>query len=463
MLTENLIKHEAMSYLKGYYKFKPRGEGGTIVKFDMRTAEGYIADGHLQFNDPDGKPFIVTLEATSAAKRKEVVYETQHKLLNWDSASLSILVTVIVLLAFTRLNFMDYNSYGLSLGLLSIWVIGLLFFICFKLSLRYLDRYKYIYAIEQFLKYKVDEQWICIGFDVFPNGSDRKFRQLRKRCVANGVGLLVLEESGQIRPVVMAERRGEEEQIPKTIFTDLDHWVGNLRNKMSKRVKADLSMLRFQPKFYHQQLVLACCICFLSFMMYRKYEQFKLDHQEADEIVQEVYELNANQIPEPDAYQVNESALNQYSKQIDFQETPDDSLSKVYKAWLSSEQKSKAEAKKVDKEFTLSKSKGIDNCQKWKNIGNGYHLLIKGKYKSEREALDQQLFVSRHYESVGILPSSCIGHTTANYYVYIGKPTKDARAIEQMLNKMNHDENYVLKPKEKRFSIISLFILGFKS
>lgn len=38
VLTESLIKKKAMAFLKGYYKFRPRGGGGTIVKYDMRDA-----------------------------------------------------------------------------------------------------------------------------------------------------------------------------------------------------------------------------------------------------------------------------------------------------------------------------------------------------------------------------------------------------------------------------------------
>ena len=81
ILTENIIKKEAMSFLKGYYKYKPRGEGATIVKFDMRADGGLIADGYLEFKDLDGETFAATLEATSESKRSEVIYQLQKKLM----------------------------------------------------------------------------------------------------------------------------------------------------------------------------------------------------------------------------------------------------------------------------------------------------------------------------------------------------------------------------------------------
>ena len=259
-LTENIIKREAMSFLKGYYKFKPRGEGGTVVKYDMRAEGGLIADGYLEFLDVDGSTFSATLEATSALKRDEVVYQVQKKLLFWDTLSFSILATVISVLLIQRSNWLDYAELKLGLGLLLSWGFLVLYFLLGYLSFQLFDRYRYIYAIEQFAQYNVSEKWICIGEDVFPSGSDKYFKQLKKRCIANGVGLLWINSNLKITQVVSAAKSDLGGAKSRTLFKDLDVWVNSMSNKVG--IKADLSMQRFAPKFYIQYIVIGFSVSF---------------------------------------------------------------------------------------------------------------------------------------------------------------------------------------------------------
>ena len=456
MLTENIIKKEAMSFLKGYYKYKPRGEGNTIVKFDMRAEGGLIADGYLEFKDLDGETFAATLEATSESKRSEVIYQLQKKLLYWDSGSLAILFSVISLIIFQRFELFSYDELRLSVGLLLSWVLIVFYFLLFRIGLQFLDRYRYIYAIEQFAKYNVDEKWICIGSDVFPSGSDKYFKQLKKRCIAHGVGLLSINHNLQVTPIATAAKSDRGNNDARTRFNHLDAWVNTMSSKVG--MKTDLSMQRFAPKFYIQQTIIVFSICFLCVLMVDKYERFRHQSSDAEEIVNEVYDRNSNQIPEPEAYLVNESAMNQFGKQIEYSTVKDDTLMNAYRNWQSSKLEAEKDSLKINKAFDSKIKKGIDSCNKWKGLGKGYFIIIKGIYLSERAALDQQLFVSRDYDGVGILPAYCLDSETAHYYVYVGKPTKDARSAEQLLNRMNHNENHVLKPKEKRFSLISLSI-----
>lgn len=454
VLTENIIKREAMSFLKGYYKFKPRGEGGTLVKYDMRAEGGLIADGYLEFLDEDGSTFSATLEATSALKRDEVVYQVQRKLLKWDSLSFSFLSTVITIILFQRNNWLAYDEFRLSMGLFFTWACLIIYYLLAYLSLQFLDRYRYIYAIEQFSKYHVSEKWICIGDDVFPSGADKYFTQLKKQCIANGIGLLWLSSSLNITQVVSAAKSDIALNASRTVFKDLDVWVNSVRTKVG--VKANLSIQRFAPKFYIQYVIIAFSVCFLSVLMFTKYDKYRHINSDAEEIVEEVYKINSNQIPEPEAYLVNESALNQYSKQIDYSKPKDDTLKNAFLEWEEKRKESKFDSVSINKTFTEKPKKGLDNCNKWNGIGKGYYLIVRGIYENEREALDQQLFVSRSYDGVGVLPGYCIDSSNSYYIVYVGKPTRDSKSAEQILNRMNHDENHVLKPKEKRFSIISL-------
>jgi hypothetical protein len=454
VLTEQVIKKEAMAFLKGFYKYKPRGEGGTIVKYDMRAEGGLIADGYLEFNDLDGGLFTATLEASSASKRDEVAYRIQHRLLFWDCLSVSFLMTITSLILFQRYEVLDYSTLNLSMGLFFSWGFLLVYFLIFRLSLQFLKRYRYIYAIEQFSKYKVDEKWICISDDVFPNGSDKYFKELKKRCILDGVGLLKINADLRVSPIVVAAKQERKINLERTAFKDLDVWVNTVGKKVG--ITKDLSMMRFAPKYYLQQVIIGFCLFFISVLMYDKYEKFRHIDTNADEILEEVYQRNSNQVPEPEAYQVVESAMNQYGKQIDYVAPRDDTLKNAYEDWAISQVKLKNDSIKVNKTFKEKPTKGLDSCSKWNGLGKGYYLIIKGVFNNEREALDQQLFVSREYDGVGILPAYCLDSKDSHYFVYVGKPTRDARSAEQLLNRMNHDENHVLKPKEKRFSLISL-------
>ena len=190
--------------------------------------------------------------------------------------------------------------------------------------------------------------------------------------------------------------------------------------------------------------------------MYDKYDKFRHISSDAEEIVDEAYEINSNQIPEPEAYQIIESALNQYSKQINYSAPQDDTLKNAYRDWAQAQLEIQMDSLEIQKTFKDNSVKGLDSCRKWKGIGKGYYLIIKGVYDNERQALDQQLFVSRSYDGVGVLPAYCLNSKDSYYYVYVGQPTKDPKSAEQLLNRMNHDENHVLKPKDKRFSMISL-------
>ncbi|MEL6943603.1 MAG: hypothetical protein AAFO82_13110, partial [Bacteroidota bacterium] len=53
-----------------------------------------------------------------------------------------------------------------------------------------IDRYHYIYAVEQFKRYHADEQWIAVGEDIFTGPTDPKLLELRDQCIKNGFGLI---------------------------------------------------------------------------------------------------------------------------------------------------------------------------------------------------------------------------------------------------------------------------------
>ncbi|MEM9821956.1 MAG: hypothetical protein AAF985_12825 [Bacteroidota bacterium] len=206
-LSEDKIKRIALGFLKTYYKFRPRAEGKTVARYDVQTVDGIIADGYLSYPLESGADFIVTFEATSYDTHEEVIYKLQHRLLNWDSLAMAGLLTAFgfsLALAKQWISIQDFGLWGL-LGL--IVGSGLLAFYFLSMTLRLMQRYRYIYAIEQFKRYHADEQWIAIADDVFNGPNDRYLKELKNQCVYNGFGLLSVTRSEQAQMLITPSRQ----------------------------------------------------------------------------------------------------------------------------------------------------------------------------------------------------------------------------------------------------------------
>ena len=94
-LTENDIKHAALSFLKSHYKYRPR-IGDSQARLDNISKSGIIADGLLTFQTDITNKFEATFEATSYGKAHEVKYKIKESRLWWDSITFgTVLVTII--------------------------------------------------------------------------------------------------------------------------------------------------------------------------------------------------------------------------------------------------------------------------------------------------------------------------------------------------------------------------------
>mgnify|MGYP007059414263 FL=1 len=184
-LTENNIKRAALSFLKSYYRYRPRA-GDTQSSIDMRGEGGIIADGFLSFQKEDGQNFLATFEATSYNTKNEVIYKVERDLLFLDSFTFALLGTAAF---FTYAYIKDiltvkeiglWATVGINLGL------AVALFLFYRIIFSPWNRYRYIYAVEQFKKYHADEQWIALGEDVFANPEDPFLEELRKQCIQNG-------------------------------------------------------------------------------------------------------------------------------------------------------------------------------------------------------------------------------------------------------------------------------------
>ncbi len=93
-LSENNIKRVALSFLKSYYRYRPRA-GQSNVQLNMRAAGGVIVDGYLSFPQEESRDFVATVEATSYMTRDEVRYKLHRERIIWDGLVVGLGLTAL--------------------------------------------------------------------------------------------------------------------------------------------------------------------------------------------------------------------------------------------------------------------------------------------------------------------------------------------------------------------------------
>jgi len=207
-LPEDIINESGLAFLRAYYRMRDRaGSGKTVTNSNVETEGGIIADGHLSFSTKMGEPFTATLEATSYDKIGEVKYKTQGQILAWDSFAVGSLVTAFVFSYSYAFNQFTIHKIGLIYSVLLLLAVMIVMTAVYFFMFRWLQRYRYIYAIEQFKKYHADEQWIAIGDSIFDGPEDKYLKELKSQCVLNGFGLISVEKDLKVQLLITPSRR----------------------------------------------------------------------------------------------------------------------------------------------------------------------------------------------------------------------------------------------------------------
>lgn len=209
ILTEKNIALQAIRFLRGHYRFRDRHLDSFFeARTDQVTQSGIIADGFIKFKKTDGSFFIATVESTSMAKEEEIRYRRLNHLLFWDSLAIAFLSSAFLMwgLYYTKKL---APIYGSTYEFWSIVIVSLLVFLAFFwLLLSRLRRYRYIYSIEQFRQYSVDEQWIAYDAAIFPSHDNKYLKELKRQCLKWGIGLMKID-NGQVFPIMTPSREGE--------------------------------------------------------------------------------------------------------------------------------------------------------------------------------------------------------------------------------------------------------------
>lgn len=414
-LTENDVKKVGRQFIKSYYRNRPR-DGQAILEVDMRGQGGIIADGMLQFPKPEqegGGNFIATFEATSYDTRHEVYYTKQKGLIRWDAAAIS---STLVALAFMYLYLQDYwlvrnyaDIFYHFVWLLLVWFV---FGFLITLVIGRFRRYRYIYAIEQFKKYHADEQWVVIGEDVFISmKDDAYYQELKKQCIHNGFGLLVVNKDHTYLKVVTPaltrldkkERRIVEfisqNELTRRIQEGLPgDWMKKWMNRSwDGFVPGDsLSQLnRFRKSYQFQLGFCTLALALVILILVREYRERPVIYYDQEAYVEEIMRFNAKlQGREPNNYILDTPYFYPLPLLIDTRDIPNILSLQLQEETENKNVNTQAEADGTPLISTESdilvtteqpRKKVTYDCSRFYNITRNKYMILEGYYDTFEE------------------------------------------------------------------------------
>ena len=340
-LSEDNIKHCTLGFLKSYYKNNSsRGFGHTEARLDMISEDGIIADGFLKFyikeddtelkeedlleeegasHKKQGIPFTATFEATSQETAEEIQYKVQNTLLILDAFTVACMVAA----GSYGYNYLN-DQYTLNeLGALKFW--GGFFSVLMTTLLGYVlvcrysnfPRYRYIFALAQFDSYRVDEQWVSYGEDVFENSTNKYLVELKKQCAKKGIGLIMVNH--QLQPSLImtparepAGKKGRIKQFfdSSTSFTRQRFGWLRLPSFIRKRMPSvskpkSISQintgdyLRFSKSYWKQGLLILFSALVLGEIYIEELKNPNIVYIEEGEYEKKILEQTKNNKPEP--------------------------------------------------------------------------------------------------------------------------------------------------------------------
>ncbi len=282
--------------MKTYYKFRPR-KGETVVSYDKMHPSGIIVDGHLEFPKEDGTLFIATFEATSASTAPEVRYSLQQQQLLWDALATGSAASSLVMLLLWVYNIWSLDKAGWLFSVVLVVTLMGLAILAYQMFFRTAGRYRYIYAIEQFKQYHADEQWIAIGHDVFSNGNDLNFVELKNQCVDNGFGLVTIDKDEHVNLLITPAREEVFGKRRRTLKFMENPSVQNLRSFSTSNLE------RYRRPYMAQAITCLFSIAVLGGIFYRQWQQRPVHTIFSDTTYQDsLARMTDRLVPEPEKY-----------------------------------------------------------------------------------------------------------------------------------------------------------------
>lgn len=331
-LSEDLVIDKTLGFLKSYYKTRPRAMGEVKVERDLRPDGKFIIDGRVSYNREDGSAFFATLEATSQAKKAEVVFTTARGLLFWDAfAVASSVVAIFFCYAYIK-DIFTVTQWGVevvSIALIfSQFLLTIFYFIFFSRT----SRYRNIYAIEQFKRYYADEQWVSMAYDVLDNFPDRfqerYMQELKRQCVKNGIGLILVDEKGKAtifvspaRRILLANRHRITEFITQnelvkrlSMIQEMRWWKRLRERRVAKLYSQTASQVRsFRKRYSYQVVVAILALAAMSIIFYLEWRDRQIHFLSESEFAEQMEQKMKGSFKETSNY-FTEADLNKVEK-----------------------------------------------------------------------------------------------------------------------------------------------------
>lgn len=425
-LSEQKVRQLGLGFLKSYYRNRSR-VGQAALSSDVRGLGGIRADGYFSFLQAGGKRFEATLEATSYTTRKELRYSLQRELLAWDAFTISCMVLVGVAALSQYFQFAFVPQIGLF-GVL-FWMVSLflLVFVLYRFSASRLERYRYIYAVEQFRQYRADEQWIALSEEVFTQGrKDPFFRELRKQCIHYGIGLLWVDRSEEVQMLLAAARsRGQLDKRRSANWSAAKRLGQPLKrmaraSSIRKWVPSADYTARFRRGYRHQLAISVLSLILTGGLLYMGWRQRPVRKISEREFRASIQEQLERPVPEPGYYIVDTPFLMSYAGAIE-----------PYLAVLNGEFALGRFSLANPLPAALSEipglfiGTGVDtvvqySCNRLPPLQSGQYLLRESRYERLEPALERMARLRRSGWQGNVLSMRCIQPNLRGYVVFLG-------------------------------------------
>ena len=459
-LDENTIKRAGIRFFKEYYKYRPRTDK-TVTSLDQETPDGIITDGLFTFNTEDGSPFVATLEATSYDTREEVLFRRQEKLLSWDATVYTAFLAVVFFTLSHYFNWITIHKNGWTVTIFCLLAILAGGFYIFKSLISGFQRYRYIYAIEQFKKYHADEQWIAIADDVFDENSALHLEELKKQCVRNGFGLISVNHEEQGKNLITPSRQevfGNTRAIKS--FNNRDQYmrysktekIRGFWNKMVDKIigkRADGSIVRFQRTFTSQILLCLVAGFILLGIFYKESLNAPITYVDEKDYETELTQISKKAEPETSDFVVDSALVDRPGDKVKpyLEEVSEEtSLEENEENWDreiamyfddSGEQYAEIYISSVDGKFVSY------DCERFLNYTGTKYLIQEGTYNTVRSTRKQLIRLKKKGINAHCLWTGCLNDQEMEFIIFVDFLFDDKR--EAGLISKNMQRRFQLK------------------
>ena len=434
--SENNIKKAALRFLKMYYKHRPRA-GKTDIKVNQTTQDGIIADGLLSFPKEEGNHFVAAVEATSFDTRDEVKYKMEYRLLNWDAFMWGCVAVALVVLFGHYFKILAFSAKDWSPVILisSIFIFS---FLVYRKVFGKRSKYRYIYALKQFLQYHADEQWVAIGDNVFYGADDPAFEELRRQCVRSGFGLLSIDKELNAHLVISPAREelfGSQRKILNFVGVNTlakskslslaKGWWGSLKAKLGI-VSKDVSLLRYRRKFYKPVFASMLLLGLIGYVAYQDLRDKDFDYVKNEQ----KYNEQLSEITKNKPFNEFDQSIDTIFVQPVQRKKPDSYLSIVEKDKREGFLRQRAPLQKKEKLTTKGGSKEIYvdsdgekltsyDCTRFFNFFGKKYVIQDGIFTDLESAERRLNLLRRSGVKANLMWLGCFYKDSQDYLIYI--------------------------------------------